>query len=245
MNNKVQSFINEVFGEVRTVIINSEIWFVAQDTCKILELSNISKALDTHRNGIDKCIISICDITNSNTTSKARKTQEMLCISEQGLYKLIFKSRKPFAQSFQDWICGTVIPNLRKDGMYINGEEEVESVEELNNLVTEAMERKVLRKYGIGVRNSLTDVIRDKWTISNRFQMATYTNELCYKPLFNKTAKQLKDEFATKKLRDDHFTEEDLVRVADIEKEVALLIDFGQDYYAIKKYIVDKYKKVS
>lgn len=51
--------------------------------------------------------------------------RKMLTISESGLYNLILKSRKPKAKAFQDWVTGTVLPAIRKDDMYVRGEEKV------------------------------------------------------------------------------------------------------------------------
>jgi prophage antirepressor-like protein len=119
MNNKVQEFLNEKFGEVRVVTIDNEIWFVAKDICNILEISDVSNAvkpLSTKLKG-------------TYNISTLGGNQSLLCINEQGLYKLIFKSRKPFAEEFQDWICETVIPAIRKDGAYISGEEKLASGE--------------------------------------------------------------------------------------------------------------------
>lgn len=229
-NNRVREFINGNFGNVRTVIIEENVWFVAKDICDILG----TKTKDLREVLKNKGIGTIDILTNGGI-------QEMLCVNEASLYRQIFKSRKPFAEEFQDWICEEVIPTLRKDGIYLDGEEDVQSVEELNELVSEAMERKILRKYGVGVRKDLTKTISDKWTIKNKFQMATYTNELVYKPIFKATAKELKGKYKVKQLRDELFTEKELVKIADIEKEVALLIDFGQEYYSIKDYINKKY----
>lgn len=232
--NKIKEFLNENFGNVRTITKEGDFWFVATDIANILGLSNVSKSLNNHKEGKDKTTLTISYSGNMTTN--------MLCISEQGLYKLIFKSRKPFAEDFQDWICEEVIPALRKDGMYVNGEEDVQSVEELTKLVDEAMERKVLRKFGIGVRKNWSKTIEDNWNVRNRFQFATFTNELVYKPIFKKTAKQLKQEFTVNKLRDDLFTLDQLSEVAKLENEICTLVEFGADYYGVKEYINKKYK---
>ena len=39
-------------------------------------------------------------------------------LKEAGVYKLIFKSRKPEAERFQDWVTDTVLPSIRKTGEY-------------------------------------------------------------------------------------------------------------------------------
>lgn len=121
--NKIQQFLNDNFGEVRAITKEDKsIWFIATDIAKILGLTNISKSLVNHREGKDKTTLTISYSGNMTTN--------VLCVSESGLYKLIFKSRKPFAEEFQDWICGVVIPTIRKDGAYINGEEKVDMNDE-------------------------------------------------------------------------------------------------------------------
>lgn len=120
--NTVQEFLNENFGEVRVVTKDNNLWFIATDIAKILGLTNISKSLENHRDGKDKTTLTISYSGNMTTN--------VLCISEQGLYKLIFKSRKPFAEDFQDWICEEVIPSIRKNDGYIDKQEEL-SAEEL------------------------------------------------------------------------------------------------------------------
>ena len=229
--NKVKEFLNERFGEVRVITIKDELWFVAKDICDILGTK--TKDLKTVLKG--KGIDTIDILTNGGI-------QPMLVVNEASLYRQIFKSRKSFAEEFQDWICEEVIPTLRKDGIYVNGEEDVESVEELNQIVDEAMERKVLRKFGIGVRKDWSKTIEENWNIKTKYQYATYTNELVYKPIFNKTAKQLRDEFKVQKLRDNLFTLEELSNIAKLENEICTLIEFGADYYGVKDYVNKKYK---
>lgn len=46
-------------------------------------------------------------------------------MTESGLYKVLFQSRKPEARAFQDWVTRVVLPAIRKDGGYIMGEEKV------------------------------------------------------------------------------------------------------------------------
>lgn len=116
--NKVQQFLNDAFGEVRVVTKESELWFVAKDICDILGTKTKDIPSILKNKGIDSIDIP----TNGGI-------QKMRVISEQSLYKIIFKSRKPFAEEFQDWICEEVIPSIRKDGAYIQGEEEFKNNE--------------------------------------------------------------------------------------------------------------------
>lgn len=98
--------------QVRVINKDGGTWFVAKDICEILELDDTSKAttrLDQSMKG-----------TNSIPTPGGN--QEMLIISEAGLYKLIFTSRKPEAEEFTNWVASEVLPSIRKHGMYAKDE---------------------------------------------------------------------------------------------------------------------------
>ena len=89
------------------------IWFVAQDVCEALSLTNTARAL--HRLDDDEK-----GITTVNTL---RGPQSVSTVSEAGIYVLVFRSRKPEAKSFKRWVTHTVLPAVRRDGVYIQGEE--------------------------------------------------------------------------------------------------------------------------
>lgn len=89
------------------------IWFVAQDVCEALSLTNTARAL--HRLDDDEK-----GITTVNTL---RGPQSVSTVSEAGIYVLVFRSRKPEAKSFKRWVTHTVLPAVRRDGAYIQGEE--------------------------------------------------------------------------------------------------------------------------
>jgi prophage antirepressor-like protein len=46
MENKLEIFKNEQFGEVRTVLIDGEPWFVLTDICRALELTTVSRVAE-------------------------------------------------------------------------------------------------------------------------------------------------------------------------------------------------------
>jgi prophage antirepressor-like protein len=98
--------------QVRVINKNGETWFVAKDICEILELGDTSKA-------ISRISPSMKD-TNSIPTPGGN--QEMLIISEAGLYKLVFTSRKPEAEEFTNWVASEILPSIRKHGMYAKDE---------------------------------------------------------------------------------------------------------------------------
>lgn len=109
MENKLQIFKNDEFGEIRSVEINGEIYFVAADVCRILEVGDTSNAVKT----LDD------DEKGTHIISTVGGLQKMLVVNEAGLYRLIFKSRKPDAKKFQRWIYHEVIPAIRKHGAYM------------------------------------------------------------------------------------------------------------------------------
>lgn len=95
-------------NEVRFVGTAENPEWVAADICRILDLGNPSQALsdfEEYEKGI----------TNVDTLGGI---QEMLTVTEPGLYRLIFKSRKIVAKRFQRWVFNEILPSIRKTGMY-------------------------------------------------------------------------------------------------------------------------------
>lgn len=107
--NDLAVFKNEEFGEVRTLQKDDEVWFVASDVCRALEIGNPSQAL-TRLEEDEKSTI----ISNEGAT----KGREINIISEAGLYNLVLGSRKPEAKAFKRWITHEVVPQIRKTGSY-------------------------------------------------------------------------------------------------------------------------------
>lgn len=108
-------FKNEEFGEIRTLEINNEPWFVAKDICEILEIKNSRQAL-TRLDEDEKADVILND---------GSQNRNMSAVNEYGLYNLILASRKKEAKEFKRWITHEVIPSIRKHGGYIAGQEEM------------------------------------------------------------------------------------------------------------------------
>lgn len=118
MSTDLITFESPEFGQVRTVSMNGEPWFVAADVCKVLDVGNPSQAVSKLDD--DEKVT----LTTNEGHSGARGGAQMLnVISEAGLYSLILKSRKPEAKAFKRWITHDVIPSIRKTGGYISGQE--------------------------------------------------------------------------------------------------------------------------
>ncbi|WP_341531409.1 BRO family protein (plasmid) [Nostoc sp. UHCC 0302] len=94
--------------EVRFVGTAEKPEWVGADVCACLQLSDTSKALETLE----------LDEKGTKNVRTPGGEQEMLTVTEAGLYRLIFKSRKPIAKRFQRWVFHEVLPSIRKTGIY-------------------------------------------------------------------------------------------------------------------------------
>lgn len=102
-------FENAEFGQIRTVTINNEPWFVGKDVTDILGYTNSSKALADHVDEEDK-------LNNESLSSLGQRGGWL--INESGLYSLILLSKMPNAKKFKHWVTSEVLPSLRKTGSY-------------------------------------------------------------------------------------------------------------------------------
>ncbi len=106
---QLQVFEYESEQEIRTVEIDGQIWWVASDVCKILDIKNPRNAISS---------LDVDEKDDVAITDTIGKKQNMNIINEPGLYRLIFKSIKPEAKKFQKWVYHEVLPKLRKTGIY-------------------------------------------------------------------------------------------------------------------------------
>ena len=108
---KVTVFNNEEFGDVRTIMIDNEPWFVGRDVANILGYSNSRQAISTHVDDEDKKDgVTVCDSIG--------REQKPVLINESGLYSLIFGSKLESAIKFKNWVTKEVLPCIRKNGIY-------------------------------------------------------------------------------------------------------------------------------
>lgn len=111
--NELQIFNNVEFGEVRTIVIGNEPFFVAKDVAEILGYINPRDAISKHVDGEDKGVAK-CDTLGGN--------QNLTVINESGLYSLILFSKLPKAKEFKRWVTSEVLPTIRKHGAYMTTE---------------------------------------------------------------------------------------------------------------------------
>lgn len=108
--NELRIFENPEFGEVRTVAIGGEYWFVGADVARALGYSKLNEAVRTNTREMDT--------TTAGVIDSIGRTQQMVVINESGLYDMIFESRLPKARDFRHWVTSDVLPELRRTGSY-------------------------------------------------------------------------------------------------------------------------------
>lgn len=108
---EIKVFENSEFGKVRVSVVDGEPMFCLSDLCKILDLHT----------GMTKQRLDEKGVSSIDTLTKGG-IQPLIYISEKNLYKVIMRSDKPNAEPFQDWVCGEVLPSIRKHGAYMTPE---------------------------------------------------------------------------------------------------------------------------
>ena len=113
MDNNLQVFKNNEFGEIRALQINNEPWFVGKDLAECLGYSNTRDAIDKHIDKEDKGVAKLDTLGGK---------QNMTIVNESGLYSLILSSQLPTAKRFKKWVTREVLPSIRKHGAYMTPE---------------------------------------------------------------------------------------------------------------------------
>lgn len=109
----LQTFKNTDFGEIRTVTLESEPWFVGKDVAEALGYERADNAIRKHVDAEDKLMHQI---------GALGQNRQMYIINESGLYSLVLSSKLPTAKKFKRWITSEVIPSIRKHGGYLTPE---------------------------------------------------------------------------------------------------------------------------
>lgn len=93
---------------VRQIEKDEEVWFVGLDVCRVLGIKDHHQALER----LDE------DERGGYSIPTPMGDQTMIVVSEPGVYRLVFTSRKPVAERFKRWLAHEVIPSIRKTGSY-------------------------------------------------------------------------------------------------------------------------------
>ena len=122
-------------ADIRTFLIDEELYFVGKDVTEILGYQNASKALADHVDDDDK-------LNNESLSSLGQRGGWL--INESGLYSLILSSKLPSAKKFKRWVTKEVLPSIRKTGVYqarpLTVQEQIKLIAQGNNEMNERLE---------------------------------------------------------------------------------------------------------
>lgn len=197
--NDIMIFNNEEFGEIRTVKIDSEVWFVAKDISDKLgyaQTNNMMKRIDAE------------DFISSNLEGMNMKS---ILINESGLYSAILGSKLESAKRFKHWVTSEVLPSIRKTGGYriphtVGGQiqllaqgytelaQEVHEFKEEVNTKIDKLENDI-PLYGCEMEEITQHVKRKVVTILGGKDSAAYRNKSIRNSVFADIYRQLKREY--------------------------------------------------
>lgn len=169
--NALQKVFSYEGRQVRTTIANGQVWFVAKDVCEILELGNVTRAVE-RLSGAQKGLTTVQTLGGN---------QQANIVSEAGLYKLVFTSRKPEAERFTDWVAEEVLPAIRQTGGYVATGREEEFIDTYFPTLSEATK--------IAMVKDLQRSVKEMKPKADYFDALVERNLLTN---FRDTAKQLK-----------------------------------------------------
>ena len=142
---EIQIFKNDRFGEVRTMVINDEPWFVGKDVAEVLGYKSPSVAICENVDSEDKTTFVISE---SGSKYKSKTT----FINESGLYALILSSKLPQAKEFKRWVTSEVLPQIRMTGGYIpvgkdDDEDAIQrkAIDIMNHTIEQMKQKEILR----------------------------------------------------------------------------------------------------
>lgn len=128
--NEIRIFQNEQFEQVRIAMNESnEPMFCLADVAKALGYVRPADAVTQHCKGV-----AILPTPTQNQYG-AIVVQEMKYGKESEVYRLTMKSKLPDAEKFQDWVCGEVLPTIRKHGAYMTLETLYQAMQNPDNLI--------------------------------------------------------------------------------------------------------------
>ncbi len=104
MDNNLQVFSSEEFGEVRTIVEDDQVWFVGKDVANILGYQNGSRDINRHVDEEDRCKTMVFD---------GNQNKETIIVNESGLYSLVLSSKLQTAKKFKRWIVSEVLPKYQ------------------------------------------------------------------------------------------------------------------------------------
>ena len=118
--NELKIFNSSEFGQVRTITIDGEPWFIGKDVATILGYERTADAIRAHVDEDDKGVGEI---------QTPGGKQKIVIINESGLYSLVLSSKLPTAKKFKHWVTAEILPSIRRTGGYIANAETMTDAE--------------------------------------------------------------------------------------------------------------------
>lgn len=175
---EIQVFDNPEFGKIRTMEVNGEPYFVGKDIAERLGYAKPENALATHVDDEDKTT-TLIQGDGSNYKSKTT------IINESGLYSLVLSSKLPGAKRFKRWVTSEVLPSIRRNGGYIDGQETMSAEELMAKALVVAQQTLAAREVRIAQLTTQNTIMLPK---AEYFDQLVERNTLTN---FRETAKEL------------------------------------------------------
>ena len=177
---KIQVFNNQEFGEIRAVDLNGEPWFVGKDIAERLGYVNPNEAITDHVDDEDKLNSKTLSSFNLNIGQRGG-----WLINESGLYSLVLSSKLPGAKRFKRWVTSEVLPSIRRNGGYIDGQETMSAEELMAKALVVAQQTLAAREVRIAQLTTQNTIMLPK---AEYFDQLVERNTLTN---FRETAKEL------------------------------------------------------
>lgn len=137
-------------SEVRTATDNNqEVWFCAKDVCDVLDITWNGSTLENMPENW-KLMLKL-------RTSFGEKDTNFL--NEAGLYRLVFRSNKPKAEQFANWVCEEVLPAIRKHGFYFAPNSAFAKLQALLTPKAEPLSLSELEEFKFSLKEAVDNVV--------------------------------------------------------------------------------------
>lgn len=180
--NDLTVFNNEEFGQVRTVTIDNEPWFVGKDVAEALGYSNCSRDINRHVDAED---------LRKYRLGTFPSIQQMIVINESGLYAMIFGSQLESAKRFKRWVISEVLPTIRKTGGYNATYDKMEIAKMILACKSAAAAKGILQLFEVqqphvintcALDNSVSEYLKtvEEWELMNLSTKKVYSDYVFY-----------------------------------------------------------------
>lgn len=112
-------------NQVEVFEFEGRVLFNPKDVAKCLDIADANSSI---RNFNDKQVVKLKNSDMHNKHFRNLNNAGENFLTESGVYKLIFKSRKENAEKFQDWVTDEVLPTIRKTGGFVSENREEEFI---------------------------------------------------------------------------------------------------------------------